>query len=382
MRTSLKAEDGPSGGRDLPLVALLRRLESVGTLSGWQWTQVLAHARAERLAGPLAMRLAQIGLDVGLDPLVQRHLLADRRVAERRERVLRWEARHISDALESVGVRIALLKGAAYVLSGLPNGLGRTSSDIDILVPRSALEAIEAALLAHGWTHLKIDVYDQRYYRSYMHELPPLLHEERGTVLDVHHNIAPLTSRLQVPEAFLWNDAEPVTGTPFFRLNPAIMTLHAAIHLFHDGEITGGLRDLVDLDGLFRHFSSQPQYWERVVDCAALPTLGRPLFYAQRYARLWFDTPIPIDVVNRLEAYRPARPLLRLMDHLIEAAFAPTCLRTGRKRGDLARWLLYMRSHWLRMPLPMLSYHLAHKAMYRLRDRLRQRAVRPGLRAQ
>ena len=382
MTPSPKAETRARGSRESPLVAVLRRLETASTLDGWQWTQVLAQARSERLAGPLATRLAQNGLGADLDPMVQHHLLADRRVAERRERILRWEARHVAEALETVGTPIALLKGAAYTLSQLPNGLGRTSSDIDILVPSPALGAVEAALLDQGWRHLKVDVYDQRYYRSYMHELPPLLHEQRGTVLDVHHNIAPRTSRLRVPEAELWHDAEPVAGTPFLRPRPAILTLHAAIHLFHDGEITGGFRDLVDIDGLFRHFGDQPGYWQGIRDCAGQPTWGRPLFYAQRYARLWFDTPIPTDIVRCLDAYGPAKPLIRLMDHLVDAAFAPASLYTGHKSGDLARWLLYLRSHWLRMPLTMLSYHLAHKATHRVRDRWRQRAVRPGLRPQ
>ena len=378
-----EAGDALGRGRDSPLVTLLRQPDRASVFSGWQWTRTLAQARAERLAGPLAIRLSQAGVSETLDRAIQRHQLADRRVAERRERILRWETGHIAEALKQVDTRIALLKGAAYVLAALPNGQGRTSSDVDILVPRAALAAVEEALLAKGWRHLKVDLYDQRYYRAYMHELPPLLHEQRGTVLDVHHNIAPQTSRLRVPESFLWQGAEPIPGSPFFRLRPAILTLHAAIHLFHDGEITGGFRDLVDIDGLFRYFSNEPGYWQSLLDCAGQPTLGRPLFYAQRYARQWLETPIPTDFGHRIGAHGPPKPLLRLMDALIEAAFAPAALDTGHKAGDLARWLLYMRSHWLRMPLTMLSYHLAHKAVYRLRDRLRhRRTIGPGLRPQ
>jgi hypothetical protein len=33
------------------------------------------------------------------------------------------------------------------------------------------------------------------------------------------------------------------------------MVLHSATHLFYDGELNHGLRDLVDLDDLLRHFS-------------------------------------------------------------------------------------------------------------------------------
>lgn len=365
----------------LPLVRLLRRPESAAAMSGREWTETLAMARAERLAGPLAMRLAAAGVTEELDPAVQRHLLAERRIAERRERMLRWEAGHIARALAGVRAPVALLKGAAYILSGLPNGTGRMSSDIDLLTPRPALDAVEQALLAHGWQHVKMDVYDQRYYRAYMHELPPLRHPERGTILDVHHTVAPLTSRLSVPDRLLWKDAEAIAGTPFLRPSPAVLTLHAAIHLFHDGEIAGGFRDLVDLDGLMRHFAGQPGYWEALLDCAALPHLGRPLFYAQRYARAWLETPVPERVVRSLEACGPPTPLARLMDRLVRAAFAPASPCDGSRPGGLARWTLYLRSHWLRMPLPMLSRHLAAKAVRRVRDRFDRRLNRPGLHA-
>ena len=363
-----------------PLVRLLRQPDSAASLPGWAWTQALAHARAERLGGPLAARLMQAGLTEDLDPRVRRHLLAEHRIAERRDRVLRWETHRVAQALSGVGTRIALLKGAAYALSGLPLGAGRTSSDVDILVPRSALDAVETALLAQGWRHLKMSVYDQRYYRAYMHELPPLLHTERRTVLDVHHTIAPLTSRLAVPDPLLWRDAEPVPGTPFVCPNPAVLTLHAAIHLFHDGEITGSFRDLVDLDGLMRHFSARPGYWQDLLTYAGHAHLGRPLFYAARYARSWLDTPIPTEIDRELQPYGPPAPLAGAMDHLIASAFAPASLIDGRSQGGFARWLLYVRSHWLRMPVRLLSYHLVRKAVRRVRDRLSQRSGQPGFR--
>ena len=51
----------------------------------------------------------------------------------------------------------------------------------------------EQLLLHAGWSHMKADEYDQHYYREWMHELPPLQHKERGTVVDLHHGILPVT---------------------------------------------------------------------------------------------------------------------------------------------------------------------------------------------
>ncbi len=41
---------------------------------------------------------------------------------------------------------------------------------------------------------IKSDPYDDLYYRRWMHELPPLVHSERGQLVDVHHTILPLTA--------------------------------------------------------------------------------------------------------------------------------------------------------------------------------------------
>src|SRR5690606_29818819 len=124
-------------------------------------------------------------------------------------------------------------------------GVGRFSSDIDILVDRAELQLAEATLMAAGWEPMKIAAYDQRYYRDWMHELPPLRHGERGTVIDVHHTILPLTSRLKPDAARLVAAARPVDGV-IHVLDAPDMLLHSAVHLFQDGEIRGYLRDLLD----------------------------------------------------------------------------------------------------------------------------------------
>src|SRR5262249_36537636 len=116
------------------------------------------------------------------------HLDSARLVASSQERVTRWEVHCITRALRHVETEFILLKGAAYVFSQLPLSRGRLHSDVDILVSKDKLQVVESALLSSGWVHVKLEKYDQRIYRQFGHELPPLYHPERETVLDVHHN--------------------------------------------------------------------------------------------------------------------------------------------------------------------------------------------------
>ena len=83
--------------------------------------------------------------------------------------------------LATVDVDLVLLKGAAYLMAGLPAARGRVFSDVDILVPVARLAEVENALMLHGWSTTHHNAYDQRYYRQWMHELPPLAqHPEDG----------------------------------------------------------------------------------------------------------------------------------------------------------------------------------------------------------
>jgi hypothetical protein len=139
------------------------------------------------------------------------------------------------------------------------------------------------------------------------------------------------------------------------------MVLHAACHLFHDGELPHGLRDLSDMDLLLQHFGRDENFWVALPERAVELELVRPLFYALRYARHFFGTPVPesVDIALR----KAAPPLLTLMDSLFQRALGPEhdSYRDGLSR--LARFAAYIRAHWLRMPPFMLMRHLLHKAL-------------------
>jgi hypothetical protein len=143
------------------------------------------------------------------------------------------------------------------VAAGLPAAAGRLFSDIDILVPKARLDEVESQLMAHGWVSTHHDAYDQRYYREWMHELPPMQHLRRATVIDVHHAILPQTAAVRPDPARLRAGARAIPGAPgLYVLAPCDMVLHSATHLFSEGEYDHGLRDLFDLHRLLCHFGA------------------------------------------------------------------------------------------------------------------------------
>jgi hypothetical protein len=93
--------------------------------------------------------------------------------------------------------------------------------------------------------------------------------------------------------------------------------------------------------------------------------MQRPVFYALRYSRSFLETPIPEFVVSASQAWRPPRAILRVMDQLVSQALLPRLASTKTLASESARWLLYVRSHWLSMPPLLLTQHLIYKAFKR-----------------
>jgi len=347
------------------LLEALRDPAAAAQLGLRDWEVLLRLARYQRLHARLAVSFRREGLlDHAPEP-VARHLRAYIAMSQAHDRTVRWEVDRIAAAIRGTDVPVLLLKGAAYLMSGLPVAAGRLAEDVDILVPKDQLAAVEASLLEHGWEAVKADPYDQSYYRRWMHELPPLRHSRRHSTIDVHHTILPETSRLKPDAQELIRAATPLSGAAnVLVLRPTDMVLHGSAHLFHDGSIGGALRDLIDLDDLLRHFARDPAFWEELLPRAARLDLGRPLFYTLRYASRLLGTPVPASALAAAEAHRPGAVALALMDRLVPAALAP--IDPERPGGGLKRWLLYVRSHWLRMPPTLLAYHLGTKSVKRL----------------
>lgn len=327
--------DGWSVARALTDPASVARLDAAG------WTRLLSAARALSLIGTLA----EIMTDHPL-PYPAAGVLADVRLSNAAGlRQALWEAECAQMALAGYPGRVVLLKGTAFAAAGLDAAIGRSIGDLDILVARDGLDQVEALLLASGWEWVKSDPYDDAYYRQWMHELPPLIHAERDRMIDVHHTILPLTAGPKPDAAALIADARELPSG-LYVLSPADMICHAAAHLIADGDLSGGMRNLWDIDRLVRQFSSEdPDFGDALAERARLHQLTAPVARALRLAHRLFGTP----------AIWPIRP------GVADALFLRRITAVdgwGRKTRKLTRQGFYIRSHLLRMPPAMLARHL------------------------
>jgi hypothetical protein len=329
------------------LVRTLADPERAANLSPGDWTALITAARAESLLGSLAFRLDGQKLPAKVDAILE----DARRDASYARTQAVWEAEMARRALADIGAPVILLKGTAFAAAALEAGRGRSIGDLDILVPFERLDEVQGALLAAGWEWVKEDSYDDLYYRRWMHELPPLIHRSRDRMIDVHHTILPPTAR-PTPDADALIAASVPLENGLRMLSPEDMIVHAAAHLFADGDLAGGLRNLWDIDRLLREFAVRREgFWTRLAERAARHQLRPAVSRALRLARTLYGTPVDPALAGRR----------RLSDPFFEARLLARN-GWGQPTRRILRFAFYLRSHWMRMPPLMLARHLLTKA--------------------
>lgn len=337
--------------RSATLIQLLATPDQVSQLADAEWHDIVEQGRKSQVLGQLAASLTRKHLMEFVPVAVRRHLELATQVAVRRVESAMWEIQTIRRVMDPA-VPLVLLKGGAYATSGDVNSAGRTFSDIDVLVRRPRLSDMESALFAAGWKPSRVNDYDAAYYRNWMHEVPPMEHVRRHTVVDLHHAINPPVSRFFIDPVKLFETVVEVQPG-IFVLSPVDRVIHCAMHLLQEGEPKKLMRDLYDLHMLLdQHFSS-------VAGREPLRARARELHVDQlvRIASSAADVMFGRDPIDDRST-----------------GWLRNCLlRSGREangdlsiRGQFAGSAVLAHSHWMKMPVRLLVPHLLRKSYLRM----------------
>ena len=294
-------------------------------------------------------------------------LIADRQIEQGKYEIEKLASLAVKRKLD-----FTLLKGAAYIATNLPNAAGRLFSDIDLLVPKNDLNLAESELMLQGFRRTEIDDYDEEYYRRWMHEIPPLRHSKRSVVLDLHHNILPLTVKTTPNIAYLHKESISL-DCGLKTLSNVDILLHCAVHLFHEGEFEKGLRDLIDLDFLFQHFSADDKDFQlELLNRATLLGITYDLFLATFFCKLILNTPFHEAYLDQVMQFSPSKLKLIFLKNSFREIFIPHHASCTTWRFKLARAVLYIRGHLIRMPLRLLIPHLCKKSVMTVKKSLKK----------
>lgn len=287
--------------------------------------------------------------------------------AKHNARRLAWEINRVAAALQDVACPVLLLKGGAYQAAEFEFAGGRLASDVDVLVPREHLPVCEAAFQAAGWAFEDKTDYDDRYYRDWMHELPPMRHQKRRTIMDLHHTILPPVARITPDVNAIIDGAVEVVEVPLKRPSLPDLVVHSALHCFYDGDFTNNLRSLLDLHDLIAlGRAADAEFMQTLCTRASIHEAQRPVADALR-TLVRLDA-LVLDQASLAFVDKHARlaPVQAVFDWAVDKRTRG--VRPFHRADNwLACKLLYIRSHWITMPPLMLAKHLATKAVMRVK---------------
>ncbi|MDH4106818.1 MAG: nucleotidyltransferase family protein [Gammaproteobacteria bacterium] len=344
------------------ICGLIREPSLLLQLGDTECDMALRLARRAKLLGYLGARLFDQPGYAKLPFAARDQLESALAVAHARARIARWEMNRIARALSDIDVPLVALKGCAYLLKNLPNVPGRNFADVDLLVPEQDLARVESALVQRGWRGAPLSAHDQKFYRLWTHEIPPLVHTDREVEVDIHFRILPRRGRLTPPAEPLLESAQPVDGSPFKVLSDVDMVLHAMAHLMVSDDLADSLRDLVDVHLLFGFFArADATFWKRFCDRAGALGLVHPAWYSLRYCQGWLGTELPAAAEEALTGFRPNPAARVLMDLLVPEALFPSDPDRQALKTAMCRWLLAARASWIRLPPHLWIWHTGHK---------------------
>lgn len=321
-----------------------------------QLADLILILRSEKLLARFALRAKETLVLNEFPANIRRQLCNAIDLAAIQRNQVQSEAALLKTELARFSDVCIFLKGAAYTLAGLKCSQGRTYSDIDILTLKESLSTIEKRMLFSGWISQPISNYDQKYYRQWAHEIPPLIHAKRKTVIDVHHNLVPPVSGRAPDISHFLQQIESRNG--FDVLSPAGMVLHSAIHLVFNEDFSSSYRDMFDIHFLIEECQSSA-FWQALYELAQKSGFENDLFLALRYTQQYIGTSLP-DEVNALTSYGPLR--LRFLDSTVGIALAPKHALCHVDNRGLASFFAYCRGHILKMPMHILIYHTVVKS--------------------
>jgi len=312
------------------------------------YTALITQARDQAMLGSICYRLQQQGLTVPKN--VYRHFLSGKVFADKHHLACFNELNELCSDLTDCELKLILVKGIAYKLRGLQVSKGRTFSDIDILVAKDQFDKAVLVLKNCGFVEQTLSTYDRNYYLNWSHQYPPLFHYFRGTGIDLHHGITPVTSKTKIVTTDYVATAYHLEGLPYYLPSDAYLFIHAAVHLFLQEEFHKLAKDLCELNELGRELQQNPAWTAELWHAATQSGTTGTVYIALHVLHTLFQQNWSTSTLAEFPGQKPPSYKLRWHSLVLTRLLQPTRIPAYY----LAAVSWYCRGHlhkmgWLRL---------------------------------
>ena len=358
-------------------------LEGLDTLTLVEWNALVRVLRSRSLMASFYSRLINthgklnlLGEKRVIPEIFENAFFSSITFAKAQHIQTRTQGYKLAKLLTRSNIPFAFLKGAAYVLGNTRNAEGRLMTDIDICVNANDIEKAEKLLVSVGFKAKNLDEHDEKYYREWSHEIPPLINEIEGVALDVHHTFIPPVSGRNISIKNLIEKLLNVDNT--FPIPPTEwLIFHSALHLVINEEVDNGLRDLTDIYLLLstKVTHSQPEQVEGTeqtntgIDAADIHTQTAQLFNEQKFQQEWCILNALLQEYFSYQHGEQKHHKLSLKSKVklavLKRAIIPNSEFITGSKYRTARLINYLMGYTSKMPTSILVKQFSYK-LYRL----------------
>jgi hypothetical protein len=284
----------------------------------WDWERLFAEASDEALLPALYSRTLELDLHGSLPSSVSDFLSSVESLnAERNEAIL-GEVKLAIRLLNEIGIQPLLLKGAAYLATGVYNiQAARYLADVDLLITDAQINVAAQTLMQNGFQLAENDP-----FARYRHHYPPLMRP--GAVhFELHHTLTIRNTGILLParemiEASITVDLNGIqvrVPSPEHMMTHLIM--HSQLQHPYNERIWPPIKAMYDLVLLQRRFGNEIN-WHRILDrfraVGHYDTLALHVMRVQNV--LGFQPPFQIQLTAALRLAWCRRQMLRRFPRL------------------------------------------------------------------
>jgi hypothetical protein len=277
--------------------------------SDLDWQRVLSTATDLRVAPLVYSTLKTVASTTSVPPAVIEQLarLYYRHAALNGQ--FYAELRTILTACAQATIPVLVLKGAAIAERVYGNIALRPMSDLDLLVRREDLEAMNRLLHELNYVHDESE-HPAAWYPGHHHHLAPYRRPDRHAAVEVHHHIVPSTAPVRIPVEHLWRRAQraSIASTPALVLAPTDVVLHFCLDISCVASFVKGLRTLCDIAATIECHGENFD-WVVFLKQAAEYDAERFVYYPLWLARLLVGADVPAEALQSLERSVPGTSL-------------------------------------------------------------------------
>ncbi len=333
-----------------------------------QWENIIHVLREVNLLAACYFQLENEDKLKSLPFFAFKHMKSAAVYSSRQSEQVTFECKLLQKTLDAENIPSVFLKGASYTLRKSKNSEGRVYSDIDLLVAKNDILKAEEAFSKHAWCTKKVSEYDNKYYREWSHEIPPMFNMHRGTVLDLHHNILLPISGREVNVEVITENCQLVDGS-YTVLSYAATILHSIVHLIISEDVSNGYRDILDITILIKENNS-PEFWQEIASLSSKLGFNNELYLALSLSEKYANIAIPNDVWQSFNKQKNNSKLNFLLNHVYYFALQPHSPAIQTLKHKIAITVVYFLGHLQKMPLKILIPHLFTKSFFSIRDKI------------